>query len=228
MCGRFALTTPQTAVIEHFAARPVAGLSDEGPRYNICPTQGILAVRLDEAGGRVLARLRWGFAPRWAKSLSDGPLLINARGETIHEKPAFREACRARRCLIPADGFYEWRDEAGVGKGKQPYFIHAKGRNAPLAFAGVWQDWRDPLTEAEVRTTAIVTCEANAALRPLHHRMPVVIAPESYGLWLGEEGAGAALLMRPAPDDLFVFHAVGKAVSAARHDAPELIAPIEG
>jgi putative SOS response-associated peptidase YedK len=234
MCGRFALTTPHSAVIEHFAASPVAGLVDEGPRYNICPTQGILAVRQDEAGARALDRMRWGFVPRWAKSLSDGPLLINARAETIHEKPAFREACRARRCLIPADGFYEWRAESGAesgaksGKGKQPFYIHARGRNAPLAFAGVWQAWRDPATGAEIRTTAIVTCDANATLRPLHDRMPVVIAPESYGLWLGEEGAGAAALMRPAPEDLFVFHPVDRAVSAARNDSPDLMAPIDG
>ncbi len=225
MCGRFALTTPQSAVVEHFSAQPVAGLADEGPRYNICPTQGILAVRLDEAGGRVLDRLRWGFVPHWAKSLNDGPLLINARAETLHEKPAFREACRARRCLIPADGFYEWR--ASAGKGKEPFFIHAPGRNAPLAFAGVWQVWRDPATAAEIATTAIVTCDANETLKPLHHRMPVVIPPDDYGLWLGEEGKGAARLMRPAPDNLLACYPVDRAVNAARHDAPELMAPVE-
>ncbi len=224
MCGRFALTTPQSAVVEHFSAAPVVGLVDDGPRYNICPTQGILAVRRDEAGGRVLDRLRWGFVPHWAKSLSDGPLLINARSETIHEKPAFRQACRMRRCLIPATGFYEWR--AAAGKGKEPFFIHPGGEGGPIAFAGVWQGWRDPASEAETTTTAIVTCAANETLSPLHHRMPVVIPPESYGLWLGEEGKGAAVLMRPAAEDFFTYHPVDRVVNAARHDAPELMAPI--
>lgn len=226
MCGRFALTTPQSAVIEHFGAPPVAGLAEDGPRYNICPTQGILAVRRDDAGGRALDRLRWGFIPHWAKALNDGPLLINARAETIHEKPAFREACRARRCLIPADGFYEWR--AGADKSKEPFFIHAPQRNAPLAFAAVWQVWRDPATEAEITTTAIVTCAANETLKPLHHRMPVLIGPDAYGLWLGEEGKGAARLMTPAPEEALSFYAVDRAVNSARHDAPELMAPLTG
>ncbi len=227
MCGRFALTTPQSAVVEHFNAAPVVGLAEDGPRYNICPTQGVLAIRLDEAGERALDRLRWGFVPRWAKSMSDGPLLINARAETIHEKPAFREACRTRRCLIPADGFYEWR--AGAGKGKEPFYIHPAGQDAaPIAFAGMWQNWRDPGSETVISTAAIVTCAANETLSPLHHRMPVVIPPEHFGLWLGEEGKGAARLMRPAPEAFFKFHPVDRAVNAARHDTPDLMAPISG
>lgn len=224
MCGRFALTTPQSAVIEHFNAAPVAGLPDDGPRYNVCPTQGVLAIRRDEAGERALGRLRWGFVPHWAKSLSDGPLLINARAETIHEKPAFREACRVRRCLISADGFYEWR--ASAGKGKEPFYIQPANDGALIAFAGIWQDWRDPKSGDAISTTAIVTCAANETLKPLHHRMPVVIPPESFGLWLGEEGKGAAVLMRPAPDAFFKFHAVDRAVNGARHDSPDLMAPI--
>ena len=219
MCGRFALTTPMDAVAEHFASTPRPGLPD-GPRYNICPTQTIATVRLEE-GARALAPMRWGFVPRWAKALDDGPLLINARAETIAEKPAFREAARRSRCLVPASGFYEW--SAGAGKGKDPWWVRPVA-GGPIAFAGVWRRWEGP--EGPVDTVAIVTCPANGPLSAVHHRMPVVIPPERYGLWLGEEGHGAATLMRPAADAFFAMHRVSRDVNRARDDRPELMAPL--
>lgn len=160
----------------------------------------------------------WGFLPDWYKKLTNGPLLINARAESIAEKPAFRNAARQRRCLIPASGFYEWQ---GAAKPKTPYYI---SRAHIFAFAGIWQRWRSPEGQ-ETDTCAIVTCAANDKLAPTHHRMPVVIQPEQYGLWLGEEGKGAALLMKPAPDDFFTTHVVGPAVNSARSDGPVLMEP---
>ncbi len=224
MCGRFALTAPHEAVREHFAtARPDPPLAEPppAPRFNICPTQRVAAIRLQQ-GARVMDALRWGFIPPWAKAPGDGPLLINARAETLHEKAAFRDACRSTRCLIPASGFFEWRAEAG--KGKEPWFIRP-ARAELMAFAGVWSLWRGP--DGPVASCAIVTCAANARLAPIHHRMPVIVAPEDYGLWLGEQGKGAARLMRPAPEAWLALHRVDRAVNAARHDAPELIAPID-
>ena len=219
MCGRFALTTPHDAAAEHFAAAP-SGTLPPVPRYNICPTQPVAMIRSEPEGGRAMEAARWGFVPRWAKRPDDGPLLINARAESIAEKPAFRDAARSRRCLIPASGFYEWR--AAEDGGKDPFWI-APADDRPIAFAGVWTDWDGP--EGRLRSCAIVTCAANAALAAIHHRMPVVIAPEDYALWLGEAGHGAARLMRPAPDALLVARRVSRAVNAARADGPDLIEP---
>jgi putative SOS response-associated peptidase YedK len=220
MCGRFALTLPQSAVREHFRAPAVFAAVPDGPRYNICPTQMIAVVRSD-GGARGLDAMRWGFAAPWATRLDAPPLLINARAETLAEKPAFREACRARRCLIPASGFYEWSE--GPGKTRDPWWL-APADGAPVAFAGVWSEFRGE--GGPVRTCAVVTCAASADIAPIHHRMPVVIAPERFGLWLGEEGHGAARLMTPAPEGFFAARRVGRAVNAARHDGPELMAPL--
>jgi putative SOS response-associated peptidase YedK len=219
MCGRFALTTPQDAVAEHFRATP-AGALPPTPRYNICPTQPIAVARL-EAGARVLEAIRWGFVPPWAKALDAGPLLINARSETIAEKPTFRQAARRTRCLVPASGFYEWaRSESG----KDPWWV-SPADGGLIAYAGVWSEWSGP--DGPVRSCAIVTCPANGPLARVHHRMPVVIAPQNYGLWLGEEGHGAARLMRPPADDFFRMHRVSRAVNGAREDKPELMAPLD-
>ncbi|MEO1329730.1 MAG: SOS response-associated peptidase [Pseudomonadota bacterium] len=250
MCGRFALTVPLTAVIEWFGACAAMGqdnaLKDlDRPRHNIRPTETIWMIRRAEgqsegqreseaggagenggAGGREIAAVRWGFLPVWYKKPNDGPLLINARGETVAEKPAFREACRETRCLIPADGFYEWK--ASAGPGKAPYWIHP-GAGDRVAFAGVWRRWTGP-DGAELDTVAIVTCAAEGPLADLHHRLPVRIAEPDFGLWLGEEGGGAARLMR-APDPAFwAFHPVSTAINRggrAAPDGPELREPTE-
>ena len=223
MCGRFALTTPIDAVADLFGAvldpRLREALGNLGPRWNICPTTPVAAV-VSGDDGRRLVPLRWGFVPRWYKTPSDGPLLINARAETIAEKPAFRAAARARRCLIPADGFYEWKRE---GRAKQPYWVHpAEGGLA--AFAGVWEVWRGP-EGGEIAACAIVTCEAGPPISAVHHRAPVAVAEADRALWLGEAGHGAARLMHAAPEDYWALHPVSPAVNSNRADGPELILP---
>lgn len=246
MCGRFALTLPKDAAIGLFAARdgllddPLGASLPDAPRFNIRPTQPIWVVAAEPpdpgavdaaaAPGRVLRAMRWGFIPHWAKSPNDGPLLINGRGETLAEKPAFQKSAIERRCLIPADGFYEWRAEAG--RGKEPHWIHPRA-GGPIAFAGVWRIWRGTLDggeTVEIPSVAIVTCAANDALRPLHERLPVVIPPERFGLWLGEEGKGAARLMSAVDDDFFDHHPVSTRINKGGRAAPDdadLISPAD-
>ncbi|MCP5073065.1 MAG: SOS response-associated peptidase [Rhodobacteraceae bacterium] len=220
MCGRFALTLPVDAVAGWFDAVQVKVAWDR-PRYNICPTQTIpVAVSYEDE--RQLVPMRWGFIPRWYKSPTDGPILINARSETIAEKPAFRSAAQFRRCLIPADGFYEWHREKA--KGKEPWFIHPSNADL-MAFAGIWQVWKGPEGQREV-TCAIVTTKAGVDLAQVHHREPVAIMPDDFGLWLGEEGKGAAVLMKAAGERYYARHRVSPAVNSARQDVPGLIDPI--
>ena len=202
-----------------FAAAPANDLP-KVPDYNVCPTNAVHVVTGGK--GRHLGAMRWGFIPHWYKSPTDGPLLINARAESIAKKPAFAAACRERRCLIPADGFYEWtKDEAG---NRLPWYIGRRD-DAPFAFAGIWQDWGQG--EDRVSTCAIVTCDANAPMSTIHHRMPVVLEPDNWPLWLGEAGHGAATLMRPAPDDTLRFWRVDPKVNSNRAEGPELIEPFE-
>ena len=166
---------------------------------------------------------RWGLVPSWAKDLSIGSRLINARAETVAEKPAFRSACRDRRCLIPASGFYEWTKDAEDNR--LPWYI-TRADGEPMVFAGIWQDWE---REGEAfRTCAIVTCAANEAMAQIHNRMPVVLAPADWPLWLGEKGKGAAKLMRPAPEDALTWHRVDPAVNSNRASGAELIEPLPG
>ncbi len=190
------------------------------PNYNICPTNQVHTVT-SEDGQRRLRPMRWGFLPHWYKTENGGPLLINARAETIAEKPAFKSAARERRCLIPANGFYEWtKDE---NDNRLPWYIHHNDGDL-LAFAGVWQAW-----EREGRayvTCAIVTTEANKPMSTIHHRMPVTLAPEDWALWLGEDGKGAAALMRAAPEDALTFYRVDPKVNSNRASGPDLIHPL--
>jgi putative SOS response-associated peptidase YedK len=223
MCGRFSLTTPSQAVAEHFSAVPDALHRPSAmPRWNICPTQGVDAVLLDGDGARRITTLRWGFIPRWYKRPDGGPLLINARSETIAEKPAFRDACRARRCLIPASGFYEWQPpELSGGRGRVPHWIAPPGE-ALFAFAAVWELWRGP-DGAEIAACALVTAAAGEALSRLHHREPVRIAPRDQALWLGEAGRGAAALMHAAPEGYFAAHPVSPRINGITADDEHLI-----
>jgi putative SOS response-associated peptidase YedK len=195
MCGRFSITLPNDAMAQLFDAAPANALPDV-PNYNVCPTNDVHVV-LSE-GGRRLQAMRWGFLPHWYKALNDGPLLINARAETLSEKPAFRAACRERRYIFAADG-------------------------GPLVFAGVWQAWERE--GQSLRTCAIVTCPTNTAISRLHHRMPVVLDPGDWGKWLGEEGHGAAVLMKPAPDEALELYRVGTEVNSNRAKGPQLIQP---
>lgn len=220
MCGRFAITLPDDAMARAFAATPANDLPPV-PRFNICPTQPVATV-ISREGARHMGPMRWGFLPHWYKSETDGPLLINARAETIAEKPAFREATRARRCLIPASGFYEWtKDDAG---NRLPWYIAPRAGDM-LVFAGVWQVWERENTRHV--TCAIVTCAANDAMAQIHHRMPVILPPEDWALWLGEAGHGAARLMRAAREDALVWHRVDARVNSNRAEGPELIEPVE-
>ena len=220
MCGRFAITLPKDAMVQLFDAVPANDLP-EGPNYTVCPTNRIAAVTGGEA--RRLQPMRWGFIPHWYKKPNDGPLLINARAETVAEKPAFRSACRDRRCLIPASGFYEWTKDAQDNR--LPWYI-TRADGEPMVFAGIWQEWE---REGEAfRTCAIVTCAANDAMAQIHNRMPVVLAPADWPLWLGEKGKGAAKLMRPAPEDALTWHRVDPAVNSNRASGAELIEPLPG
>jgi len=219
MCGRFALTLPDDAMASLFDATLSNDLAPL-PNYNICPTNQVHTVT-SEDGQRRLRPMRWGFLPHWYKVENGGPLLINARAETIAEKPAFKAACRERRCLIPATGFYEWtKDEDG---NRLPWYIHPANADM-LAFAGVWQNWE---RDGRAHTTcAIVTTGANTPMSAIHHRMPVILPPEEWALWLGENGKGAAAVMRAAPEDALTFYRVDPAVNSNRASGPDLIHPI--
>lgn len=221
MCGRFTLTHPTEALAALFDAAPANDLP-EGPRYNVCPTQTIPVVT-SEGGTRRLRPMRWGFIPAWYKTPADGPLIINARSDTVATKPAFREAVRARRCLVPASGFYEW-ETAGDGRTKLPwYFTRADGR--PMALAGLWQRWeRDGQA---MDTCAIVSTDAGPGMAGLHHREAVIVEAADWPLWLGEAGHGAAVLMRAAgPEVLARPWRVDPRVNSNRAEGPDLIVPL--
>lgn len=215
MCGRFTITHPNEALAALFAAVPGNDLPPS-PRYNICPTQPVGVVTAED-GQRRLRAMRWGFLPGWYKSPTDGPLIINARSDTVATKPAFREAIRARRCLIPASGFYEW--SAGEDGARLPWYVTRRD-GQPMAFAGLWQRW------SEIDTCAMVTTEAGPGMAAIHHREPVILDPADWALWLGEAGHGAAVLMRAVPDGVLQAHRVDPAVNSNRASGPELIAPI--
>lgn len=219
MCGRFALAAAAEEVDRVFSCTP-RDPAPPPPRWNIAPTQRIDAVLIGAGAGRLRRGLRWGFVPRWSRAPDEGPLIINARAETLAQKPAFREACRKRRCLIPATGFYEWRRE---GRRRQPFYI-SPARGGLMAMAGVWEEWSGP-DGRRIASCAIVTVAAGPQLRPIHDREPLVIAPEAWGKWLGEEGPGAALLMHPAPEGFFALRKVSPRVNRATEDGPELIEP---
>ncbi|MFP7672567.1 SOS response-associated peptidase [Marivita sp. S0852] len=219
MCGRFSLTLPSDAMAQLFQAVPANALP-EGPNYNICPTNQVHAVHLVD-GTRRLVSMRWGFLPQWYKTENGGPLLINARAETIADKPAFKSACRTRRCLIPASGFYEWtKDEKG---NRLPWYTYPT-QGPILAFAGIWQDWeRDGVAH---RTCAIVTTAAGDKMSALHHRQPVTLDPDQWPLWLGEAGHGAARLMTAAPDRTLALYRVDPKVNSNRATGADLIEPL--
>ncbi len=228
MCGRYTLTSsPQVLrALLQYAEQP-----NFPARFNIAPTQPIAVVRLMD-GKRQFALMRWGLLPSWVKDPKAFSLLINARGETAAEKPAFRAAMTRRRCLIPADGFYEWK---AAGARKQPYFIHARS-GAPLVFAGLWETWTGPNGE-EVDTAAIVTTAANRTLADIHDRMPVIVPPEAFDVWLGTakpadnaeakaDLAAAAALIAPAPEDLLEAYPVSTDVNRVVNDHAKLLQPV--
>jgi putative SOS response-associated peptidase YedK len=220
MCGRYLFTASREALAQWFR---LDDLPMELPaRYNVAPSQPVPVVRA-KAEGRECVLLRWGLIPSWAKDAGFSAHTINARAETLAEKPAYRNAFRRRRCLVPADGFYEWKK---VGKEKQPHAIRPRDGN-PFAFAGLWEHWQGPGGEV-IESTAIVTTSANELLRPLHERMPVILPPEHYAMWLDprrEDTADLLPLLAPYPDKLLNVYRVSNWVSNARHEGERCIAP---
>jgi len=216
MCGRYVQTMPAEVLRQLFYT---AGAPPNlAPSWNVAPTQSAPVVRRHpETGERHLDLLRWGLLPRWAKDPKGARQPINARAETVASSPMFREAYAKRRCLVPADAFYEWKAEAG---GKRPVAIAPRSGEG-MAFAGLWEGWRGERGEV-VRSFAILTTDANAPMRAIHDRMPVVLAPGDWAGWL--EGDDPATLLRPAPDDLLRFWPVSKAVNSPRNNGPELLA----
>ena len=219
MCGRFSLATEPSALFEEFGLHPPAAW---GPRYNIAPTQDVLVVAADARGPR-MGTLRWGLIPAGAPDARGGGRMINARGETLERRPSFREAYRRRRCLVLADGFYEWRRE---GAAKQPVRIRLAS-GAPFALAGIWERWRGPGGE-ELATCAIVTTPPCAAIAHLHDRMPLLLGRAERALWLDPSltPAERSGLIRPYPGDDLVWHPVSTLVNAPAHDDPACLEPV--
>jgi putative SOS response-associated peptidase YedK len=220
MCGRFVITSAPEAIrrLLRYEEHP-----NFPPRYNVAPTQPIPIVRLDH-GVRGFALVRWGLIPGWVKDPKQFSLVINARLEGIESKPAFRAAIVRRRCLIPTDGFYEWKKE---GKARRPYFVRARD-GQPFAFAGVWETWFDR-DGGKLESAAIVVCPPNATIAPIHDRMPAIVSPDDFEAWLDVDAvdpAGAAALLGPAPDDLLEAYEVSPRVNKHSNDGPENIAPV--
>lgn len=223
MCGRFTLRTAADAFVQYFLAGTLdVNFPSFKPRFNIAPTQMVAAVRFTIEEKPEACELRWGLLPSWAKDKKISHSMINARGETIAEKPAFRSAFKKRRCAILADGFYEWKAD---GKVKRPSYIHARD-GAPFCFAGLWESWQSP--DETIESTTIVTTSSNEFMRDLHDRMPVVLAPENLRRWLDPATPVEELhqLIRPVDNEFFVRHEVGTEVNSPRADRASFIEPI--
>ena len=219
MCGRYTLKTPAGRLAEEFGVE--GSLPELPPNYNVAPTQGVAAV-LEEGGQRRLEVLRWGLIPPWADDPQIGSRMINARAETAPEKPSFRRAFRERRCLIPADGFYEWKRTNGA---KQPYYIHMK-EGRPFAFAGLWESWKND-GGPEIRSCTILTTGANSLVGEIHDRMPVIVAPDAYDVWLDPDSEGDELrgLLAPYPEDEMEAYPVSRFVDSPSNNDERCIEP---
>lgn len=223
MCGRIALNIKMDDLLDYFQiVGPAPALA---PRFNIAPSQEVAAVRVEE-GERRLALLRWGLIPHWANDPKIGNKLINARGETVHRLPSFRAAFRKRRCIIPARGFFEWQKQ---GKEKQPFFIYRQD-DAPLALAGLWERWFDEKSGQDLETCTVITTEANSLVGRLHTRMPVILEPEDFKLWLTPiENSQETLssLLRPANEGVLEMYPVSTFVNKPQNEGEECIEPVE-
>jgi putative SOS response-associated peptidase YedK len=218
MCGRYAFFSPAEAVKRTFALDLLPELK---PRYNIAPTQSVPALRVVEEGRRSLAMLHWGLVPHWAKERAIGNRMINARSETLTEKPSYREAFRRRRCLVLADGWYEWQPAPG---GKQPWFVRLRDPR-PIAFAGLWEKWKDP-AGGLLESCTIVTCNASESIRKIHDRMPVVLPEESWDRWMDPACSDTESLSRilgPCEAKALRAWQVGRLVNAPKNEGPKLI-----
>jgi putative SOS response-associated peptidase YedK len=224
MCGRFT----NNAKSEQIASEFKVGNKNPNlfqPKYNIAPTQ-MIDVVFEPETERIISQLRWGLVPNWAKDESIGNRMINARAETITEKPSFREAFKSRRCIIPASGFYEWQKK-GTGA-KQPFYFYLKDKDV-FGFAGLWESWIDKTTGEELETCTIITTEANDVLKPVHDRMPVILKSESYDEWLDakvKDTDKLQKLLKPYPAKEMTSHEVSRSVNIPDTNSPELILPI--
>ena len=219
MCGRFAFHSPHETTAQLFELE--GGFPTFPPRWNVAPGTDIAVVRIASDGKRELVALRWGLVPSWAKERSIGQRLVNARAETLAEKPAFRTAFRRRRCLIPADGYYEWRIVAG---GKQPYFVQPLAGQL-FALAGLWERWVDPGSGEALETCVILTREAVGIVREIHGRMPVIVPPEAYAHWLDPAADAAGTLSPLLGDETgagLEAHPVSRRVNSPRNEGVEL------
>jgi putative SOS response-associated peptidase YedK len=224
MCGRYVIKSPAAKLKVRFQL-------DEMPlfeaRYNIAPTQPVPLVRRTDQLKPQWTVARWGLIPSWAKDAKIGNRLINARGETVADKPSFRSAFRKRRCLIPADGFYEWKKRDG---GKQPHFIHLAD-DEPFAFAGLWEQWTNPEDGELIESCTIVTTEANELMRTLHDRMPVILPPAEYERWLDpayQDVNGLKALLRPFPSEEMTAYPVSAYVNNPRHEGAKCVEATAG
>ena len=221
MCGRYTLRTPPAELAQFFG---LLREPDVRPRFNIAPTQQVLAVRFDEAAApREPVLLRWGLVPFWADDLKIGNRMINARSDTVAAKPAFRASFKRRRCLVLADGFFEWRQ---LDSGKQPYHIRLKS-DEPFAFAGLWEHWNKGQTPVDSCT--IITTDANDFMSSIHDRMPVILPPDSYDLWLdphNQDAPALTALLRPYADDDLTAVPVSTIVNNPRNDLPACVQPL--
>ena len=233
MCGRFTLTTPPALLAERFGLDAAPALA---PRFNIAPGQDVATIGVDASGRRRLVQRRWGLVPGWARDPRVGNRMINARAETLTERPAFRDAFGRRRCLVPADGFFEWAP-AGPGP-RQPYHVTLDpsfgggssgppGQREPFGIAGLWECWRGR-DGTLLESCTLITTEANTRLRTIHERMPVVLAPGDYACWLSADADPQALgdLLRPCPDEVVRLQAVSHRVNQTDYDDPACVAPV--
>ena len=222
MCGRFTLTTSPEQLRQEF---PWLSVPDEiSPRYNVAPTQPVAVVPND--GKNQLEYFLWGLIPSWAKDPTIGNRMINARAETLNEKPAFKAAFRRRRCLILADGFFEWQVEAGQ-KSKIPMHIRMQS-GQPFAFAGLWENWHAP-DGSQILSCTIITTEPNELMKPIHNRMPVILPKSAYYTWLAQEEADNGTLqqlLKPYPSEEMKAYAVSRLVNSPGNDRPDVIQPV--
>lgn len=222
MCGRYELhSNPAVIALAFGLAYP----PEVRPRYNVAPTDEVPIVRINANGERELARMRWGLVPRWAKDPAIGARMINARAETVAERPAFKMPYRFHRCLLPADGFYEWMAGPRSGSRRTPQHI-AMADGSLFGFAGIYERWRSEEGEV-IDSCAIITTDANALLRPIHDRMPVIVPPEHYARWIDPANADVADLLVPYTATPMTYHAVSPRVGNVRFDDAALIEPVE-
>ncbi|WP_295437670.1 SOS response-associated peptidase [uncultured Thiodictyon sp.] len=228
MCGRFIQCSDPQDYADYFSLElDPESMGPSRPRYNLAPSQGVLAVRLGPDGRRHLGHLRWGLVPAWSQGPDHRYTMINARAETLADRPAYRSALRERRCLIPAEGFYEWQTQPG---GKQPYLIRRGGEQI-FAMAGLWEHWAGTAEAAPISSCTIIVTAANAAIARVHDRMPVVLDPDRQAQWLdpaNRDPAALLALLQPAPPADWTLTPVSRRVNNARTDDPGLIEPAAG